>query len=43
MPRRCAGEVVLLEQHSEAAPGRIARDAGTVDAAADNREIVGGA
>jgi len=38
--RRARGEVVLLEQDdAKAAAGGIARDAGAVDAAADNGEI----
>ena len=38
-----AREIVLLdEQHLEAAPGRIASDAGAVDAAADDEEVVRG-
>ena len=37
------GEVVLLDQqHRQAAPGGVARDAGAVDAAADDEEIVDG-
>ena len=34
------GEVVLLDQeHAQAAPGRIAGDAGAVDAAPDDGEV----
>ena len=34
------GEIVLLAQDDgEAAPGRVARDAGAVDAAADDQEV----
>ncbi len=37
---RALGEVALLaEQHREAPPRRVARDAGAVDAAADDREV----
>ena len=38
--RRARRQVVLFEQHDlQAAPGGVARDAGAVDAAADDREI----
>ena len=41
--RRARGEIVLLDQqHAQAAAGGVARDAGTVDAAADDGEIVVG-
>ena len=41
--RGAGGEVVLLEQqHAQAAAGGVARDAGAVDAAADDGEIVVG-
>ena len=41
-PRRgVRGEIVLLDQqHLEAAAGGVARDAGAVDAAADDGEVV---
>ena len=36
-------EVVLLaQQHPGAAAGEVARDAGAVDAAADDEDVVGG-
>ena len=38
--RRVRGQVVLLAQgHAQAAPGRVARDAGAVDAAADHQHV----
>ena len=38
--RSAGGKIALLEQHDlEPATGRIARDAGAVDAAANNRQI----
>src|SRR5215471_19846972 len=40
--RRVRGEVVLLdEQHLKAASRSVARDAGAIDAAADDQEVVG--
>ena len=40
--RRVVREAVLLdEQHGEAAAGRVARDAGAVDSAADDEQVVG--
>ncbi len=35
----CAEIVLLAQQHLEAAPGGVARDPGTVDAAADDEEV----
>ena len=41
--RGAGGEIVLLDQqHAQAAAGGVARDAGAVDAAADDGEIVVG-
>ncbi|CAH2601247.1 protein of unknown function [Rhodovastum atsumiense] len=38
---RAGAEIVLFaQQHAETTPGRIAGDAGAVDAASDDREIV---
>ena len=38
--RGAGGEVVLLDQqHAQAPPGSVARDAGSVDAAADDGEV----
>ena len=37
-----AGEVVVLDQqHRQAAAGGVARDAGAVDAAADDQQVAG--
>ena len=39
--RRVRGEIVLLEQdHAQSAPRGVARDAGAVDAAANDGEVV---